>query len=345
MTLGTLSAAAFLCAFAPQDPERVDVFVGGQEGYASFRIPALLVTPKGALLAFCEGRKKGAGDAGDIDLVLKRSSDGGRTWGPLKIVHEEGGDEKITIGNPCPVVDRATGTIWLPMTRNNLRVFVMKSDDDGVTWAAPVEITRDVMKPEWDWVATGPGVGIQTKSGRLVLPCDNKQTVDGKPVRRSHILYSDDHGKSWKIGGVLDVNTNECQVVEREDGTLLLNMRSYHGRNLRAIATSKDGGLTWSDVTFDPALVEPVCQASLIRFKGGLLFSNPASKKRANMTVRASFDDGATWPIAKVLDPGPSGYSCLAELPDATLACLFERGEKSYRDRIVLARFTMGGLK
>ncbi len=334
---------------AAASPDQVDVFVRGQDGYHTYRIPAVVVSTKGTVLAFCEGRKHNQRDHGDIDLLLKRSFDGGKTWGRQQLVFEEGGTAEITIGNPCPVVDRTTGVIWLPFCRDNDRIFVTSSDDDGATWAKPVEITRTVKDPAWSWYATGPGCGIQLKSGRLVIPCDHK--VGTPQTFRSHIIYSDDHGATWKRGGVLGDHTNECQIVERQDGTLLLNMRSYHQKNRRAIATSKDGGLSWSEVTLDPALIEPVCQASLVRFSdrdgrstGRLLFSNPASTKREKMTVRLSKDDGRTWPIARLLHEGPAAYSALVVLPDGTLGCLYERGTKSSYEKISFARFTLDWL-
>lgn len=343
-------------------PKEIDVFVSGKDGYHTFRIPAVIATKKGTLLAFCEGRKKGRGDSGDIDLVLRRSSDGGKTWGPLQVVADFGPD---TVGNPCPVVDQRTGTIWLPLTKNlgnetekHIRdgtskeprtVWLTKSDDDGATWARPVEITASVRRDNWTWYATGPGCSIQLKGGRLVVPCNH--SVAGTKARHSHVMYSDDGGKTWKIGGVLGKDTNECQAVEREDGTLLMNMRSYHGKNRRAVATSKDGGLTWSEVALDDALIESVCQASLIRFttakeggKSRLLFANPASTKREKMTVRLSYDEGKTWPVSRELCGGPSAYSALVALPGGMAGCLYERGEKSPYERIAFARFTLDWL-
>lgn len=348
---------------AAAPPDKFDVFVSGKEGYHTFRIPALIVSPKGTVLAFCEGRRNSTSDTGDIDTVLKRSLDGGRTWQPLQVVADDGPN---TIGNPCPVVDRDTGTIWLPLTRNlgdegqgviidgkskgSRTVWLTHSMDDGVTWAKPIEITAAVKRDDWTWYATGPGCGIQLKSGRLVIPCDHK--VLGTKAYRSHVMYSDDHGRTWKVGGVLGEKTNECQIVERSDDSLMLNMRSYHGKNRRAVAISKDGGLTWSEVTLDEGLMEPVCQASFIRFgarkageaKDRLLFANPASTKREKMTVRLSPDGGATWPVGKVLHEGPAAYSALAELADGTIGCLYECGEKSAYERITWARFPLAWL-
>lgn len=331
------------------------VWVSGQDGYHTYRIPALIVSPRGTLLAFCEGRKTSASDTGTIHLLIKRSRDGGKTWEKQQILWEDGDN---TCGNPCPVVDRATGTIWLLLTHNigsdnetrivsrtgkgTRTVWVTKSTDDGVTWSKPVEITRDVKADDWTWYATGPGVGIQTKSGRLVIPCDHK--VAGSKALGSHVIYSDDQGKTWKRSTAVGPGCNECQVAELKDGSLVLNMRSYQGGNRRLLSFSKDGGKTWTDPVKDESLIEPVCQASLLRHpgeSGGLLFSNPASTKREKMTVRLSKDDGKTWPISRVLHEGPAAYSCLAVLPDGTITCLYERGDRSPYTTITLARFPL----
>ena len=358
--------AAFSWLQAADNLTQEAVFVAGQGGYHSYRIPAVIASAKGTLLAFCEGRKEGRGDSGNIDLVLRRSSDGGQTWGALQLVADDGPN---TIGNPCPVVERRSGVIWLPVTHNlgsdkedaikagtgqgTRTVWVCKSTDDGLTWSKPVEITSTVKPKEWSWYATGPGNAIQLSSGRLLVPCDHR--VLGSDVLRSHVIYSDDLGENWKLGGVLDDKTNECAVVELSDGSLLLNMRSYHGKKCRAIATSHDGGLTWSEVKLDPALPDPVCQGSLIRYStraaqgmNRLLFSNPASTKREKLTVRLSLDEGRTWPMGRELTPGPAAYSSLVVLPktntdqtDQWIGCLYERGEKSAYETITFARFSL----
>lgn len=337
---------------AAREPFQTAVFRSGRDGYHTYRIPALIVTKKGALLAFAEGRKHGAGDSGDIDLLLKRSFDQGNSWGAAQLIADFGED---TAGNPAPVLDRRTGTIWLLLTRNPGRVterqivegtaegtrtvWITYSRDEGASWAPPVEITASVKRPEWTWYATGPGNGIQLRSGRLVIPCDH--VVAGTRAMHSHVIYSDDGGRSWKIGGVAPEKTNECAVAELADGTLILNMRSYHGRNRRAVALSRDGGLSWADFRLDDALIEPVCQASLIRWRGNrLLFSNPADLRRVNMTVRLSPDGGRTWPLARRIHAGPAAYSSLAALKGGRIGLLYERGEVGPYEEICFARFS-----
>jgi len=188
--------------------------------------------------------------------------------------------------------------------------------------------------------------------GRLLIPCDHSLVLPDDPDGyNSHVIYSDDHGRTWRLGGVIRPAVNECQVVELSDGTLLLNMRNYdRSRTTRALATSADGGITWSAVRHDPVLLEPICQASLLRYasrppddRDRLLFSNPAHaepSQRRDLTVRMSDDGGKTWPVSRLLWPGPAAYSCLAVLPDGGLACLFEAGAKHPYERITLARFT-----
>lgn len=354
----TMRVHRFSASGAFEEPaEQIDVYTSGEDGYDTYRIPSVIVTAKGMVLAFCEGRRNSRSDAGDIDIVLKRSADGGKTFSDQQVVWDDGTN---TCGNPCPVVDGATGTIWLLLTHNlgtdherdivagkseNTRtVWVANSTDDGLTWTKPVEITSTTKKPDWAWYATGPGCGIQTRSGRLVIPCDH--IVTGGDMWSSHVIFSDDHGKTWQLGGTAPPKTNECEVVELSDGRLLLNMRNYNREHpCRAIAVSEDEGMTFSEVSYDAALVEPVCQASVRRYGIGesnaILFSNPAQTKgRARMTVRLSEDDCQTWPKSRVLHYGPAAYSCLAVLPDGTILCLYERGWSQPYETIVLARFS-----
>jgi len=343
------------------------LFVQGVGGYNNYRIPSLLTTNAGTLLAFCEGRE--GGDSSDIDLLMRRSEDGGKTWSRKQVVWDQG---RNVCGNPCPVQDQDTGVIWLLLTWNDSRdsgrkinngtskdtrrVYVCSSEDDGRTWSKPIEITATTKKKDWLWYATGPGVGIQLRQGpykgRLVIPCD----YTDKNGNGSHIIYSDDHGNSWQLGGSVSGGCNECQVVELADGKLLLNMRMQkNGRGKRGIAMSEDGGRTWSELKLDPVLIEPICQASLLRYtlastngKNRLLFSNPASEPsdgqsrgdRVKMTIRLSYDEGTTWPVSKLLHDGPSAYSCLAIMPDGDIGCLYEGGEVRYGE-IVFAKFSL----
>jgi len=334
-------------------PRHADVFRGGEDGYHTYRIPSVIATRKGTLLAFCEGRKHSARDQSPTDMVLKRSLDGGTTWSPMQIVVRAVPDAAM---DPCPIVDRTTGTIWLVYDRwpegykgaeikgigtDAVTVWETHSADDGATWSEPRDLTATTKKPEWTGIAHGPGVGIQTRSGRLVVPCNHYSNG-----RWCVLITSDDHGATWRLGGEVGPKMSESQVVELADGALMLNMRSYRGKRRRAIATSADGGTTWSEIADDPTLIEPVCQASFLRYtlasehgRNRLLFSNPAHEKsRINGTIRLSYDEGKTWPVAKTLVPGDFAYSCLAVLPDLSMGCLYET--EGYR-RIRFARFTL----
>ena len=361
ITLTVLSAQAEVI----QTP----VFVSGQDGYDTYRIPAVVTSKQGTVLAFCEGRMAGRSDTGNIDLLVKRSIDNGVTWSQQHVVWDDAGN---TCGNPAPVVDEKTGTIYLLMTWNRgddhekdiiagkskdtRRVYVTQSDDDGVTWSSPKEITSTIKKPNWTWYATGPGAGIQLLKGkykgRLVIPCDFIEAETKQYY--SHVIYSDDHGASWELGGVTpEPQVNECEVVELNTGELMLNMRNYdRAKHQRQVAISDDGGATWTTQRHDTALIEPICQASIRRVgkmrgthKRDILFSNPAHEKsRVNMTVRLSRDNGATWPHALVLHEGPSAYSDLVVLDNKRIACLYERGDKHAYETITFATSTFNDL-
>ncbi|NUQ64901.1 MAG: exo-alpha-sialidase [Pirellulales bacterium] len=345
------------------EPQFADVFVGGQDGYASYRIPSVIATPKGTLLAFCEGRKFNSLDESPTDMVLKRSCDGGKTWGALQIVVKAVPEAAM---DSCPVIDRPSGKVVLVydlwpeyikdtwpsdyhrkpgLGRDSVTAWVTTSSDDGVTWSEPIDITATTKKPHWSNFIHGPGVGIQMRSGRIVIPCCYQQGA-----WRNFSIHSDDHGKTWQLGGEVPTpGVDESQVVERLDGSLLLNMRSSRGKGCRAIATSKDGGQNWSELVDCPALPEPVCQGSILRYtwpnqhgKSRILFCNPGtSKGREQGTVRLSYDEGATWSVAKVIFPGYFGYSCLALLPDMTIGCLFETAGCG---KITYASFTLDWL-
>ncbi|MBI1318380.1 MAG: hypothetical protein GC168_05430 [Candidatus Hydrogenedens sp.] len=351
-------------------PQREALWVSGEGGYHTYRIPSLLALPENVVLAFCEGRKNSRSDTGDIDLMLRRSEDGGATWGPQQVLWDDGPN---TCGNPCPVYDRNTGKVLLLLTHNpgdtsesrivasegagTRTVWIMESEDLGQTWTDPVEITGQTKLRDWTWYATGPGVGIQLtqgdKAGRLVIPCDHKAVGD-LAGDYAHVIYSDDHGATWQIGGITDDGGNESQVVELNDGRLMLNVRrsAKNDAKHRLLAYSADAGETWAPLFADEELPGPRCQGSVIRANApgsgadALLFSNPAdSDKRIRMTVRYSEDAGDTWPHARVLHDGPTAYSSLTLLPDGSVGCLYECGGEDSYEMITLARFPLEWVK
>jgi sialidase-1 len=340
----------------------------GTGKYNNYRIPSIIVTKKGTLLAFCEGRE--AGDSGDIDLLLKRSADNGRTWSAEQVVWDDGTN---TCGNPCPVVDEETGRIWLFLTWNNGEdneteiiqktassprlPYVCWSDDDGQTWSEPEPLPETCRNDSWGWYATGPGIGIQVKNGpyrgRLVIPANHSYDDPEGTVRNgpygygAHVLYSDDHGKTWNRSESIKHGCNESQVTELSDGTLVMNMRSYNSQYCRAVAFSHDGGESWSDIKHDGQLAESKCQASLYNFgiyrkEKLFLFSNPAVPVgRTAMTIKASFDDCKSWSNSKLIYAGPSAYSCLVKLPNGQVGLFFEAGEKNPYEKMVFISFKL----
>jgi len=362
VTMGVLAFASH--AKAPPLFEEMDVFVGGLDDVNTYRIPSVICTKKGTLLVFAEGRRDSTVDGSPTHLVLKRSvGNAGRwrppsrrgcvpdrrsrkvnmTWKPMQTLLET--DGKSAFMNPVPIIDQTDGAIHLlvdchsygPKRRGVLH---FKSTDEGATWAGPTDITEGVGRK-----ALGPGVGIQMRSGRLVAP-----VYDG-------VIYSDDHGKTWKSGGRTTGPVSETQVVELTDGSLMLNTRSAPNRT---VCISKDAGDTWGEPWKDETLTEPElwggCQASLIRFtavadgfaKNRLLFSNPADPKhRFKMTVRISYDEGKTWAVSKVINEGTGAYSCLTVLPDNTIGLIYETGNSydtgivEYYAKLSFARFNL----
>jgi sialidase-1 len=338
--------------FAVSAFDESTLFKSGEEGYSNYRIPSLITTKDGSLLAFCEARKDNRGDSGNIDLIVKRSTDNGLTWSSPIVVWDAGPE---TAGNPCPVVDQKTGRIinilcWNLATdhgkdlhagtaKDTRRVFQTHSDDDGLTWTEPKDITAAVKDPSWWWYATGPGIGIQLEKGihkgRLVIPANHTT----KDYYGAHTLYSDDGGDTWSVSNTIKPTVNESQVVELSDGRLMMNMRSQglaetkRPRNgYRSIAFSTNGGESWTPPRFDKTLGDPRCQGSIIRFnKDTLLFSNPNPAIKADrgdrirMTVRSSSDDGKTWPGELLIYEGPSAYSSLAKTPDGKVGLLYEK--------------------
>ncbi len=325
-----------------------DLFESNTAGYHCFRIPSLLTTPDGIILAFCEARRDSCRDHADVDLVMRRSLDGGRTWSKLTVLFN---DDEHTIGNPCPVVDQRTGTIWLPFCRDNRSILMTSSSDAGLTWSEPVDITSVAKRDDWHWVGTGPGHGIQLQSGRLLIPCWADETPQLGQRQTSYVFYSDDSGRTWSIGGALTSNqSDECEVVELHDGTVYMNARSRQNQKKRAIAISRDEGRSWSPVSFDPLLPEPSCQGAVMRVMhrtpsqaGSLVLVFPRNPNaRQNLTVHLSHDEGLTWAQRRSIYTGPAAYSDLTVNADQQVLCLFEKDNYS---SLSLARFNLSWIK
>jgi len=344
----------------------------GEGNYKGYRIPSVVVSTKGTLIAFAEGRNDN-GDSGDIDLVLKRSTNNGKSWSKEILVWN---DELNTCGNPCSVVDKETGRIWLFMTWNNgadseskiinkisasSRIpYICYSDDDGLTWSKPVDLAPTCKDSSWGWYATGPGFGIQLKNGkhqgRLVIPANHTYDDPTGIVRKgpysygAHVLISDDHGKTWRMSTSIRPGCNESQVTELSNGTLLMNMRSYNGRSSRAISLSSDGGETWSAIEHDYQLVESICQASILNYgiykrKPIQFFSNPAvTVGRTHMTIKYSENDCQDWAGSTLIDANHSAYSCLVKLPNGNVGIFYETGIKKAYESIRFMSFRPGKL-
>ena len=300
---------------------QTDLFEAGKDGYALYRIPGIVCTATGTLLAYCEARKSNRGDWGTIDIMLRRSTDGGRTWGPRQKIADVPGpksknpvalaqklatDGEVTYNNPVAIVDHQSSVggksvVHFLFCLEYMRCFYMRSDDDGQTFSTPVEITTtfDRFRPDYDWkvLATGPNHGIQLRTGRLVVPVWISPGTGGHAHRPSvtSVIYSDDHGQSWQRGQIAVPDTpewiipNETVVAELADGRVMLNVRSESKAHRRIITTSPNGATNWSKPVFDDALLEPICMASLVRVStaasGGrnrLLFANPDNLSRAD---------------------------------------------------------------
>ena len=323
----------------------------GDDGSKFYRIPGLATSNQGTLLAIYDIRYKHIGDLpADIDVGLSRSTDGGQTWEPMQVLMDIGGsDTKEGVGDPAILVDRKSGRIWvvaiwahngksLRDSKPGLKLgesgqlVVSYSDDDGKTWSEPRNITAEAA-PGRDWhiLFNGPGAGITMRDGTLVFAA---QYWDAKNLPYSTILWSRDGGKSWHVGSGAKPNTTEAQVVELDDGSLMLNMRDNRGGS-RSVAISRDLGQTWTEhPTTRKALPEPVCQASLLRVasikdgapKSLIAFFNPHSTKgRKDMTLQLSEDEGMSWPRRQLINPATCcGYSSLAMIDAKTIGVLYE---------------------
>jgi Neuraminidase (sialidase) len=361
--------------------EKMDLFEANSGGYAHYRIPGLVVTKRGAILAYCEARRSTGGDWGTIDILMRRSTDGGKTWGPPRKVVSPPKDvtknpvalarklarlDEITLNNPVAIADQKTGAVHFLYCVEYARCFYCRIDDDGETFTEPGEITAtfERFRPEYPWkvLATGPGHGIQLSNGWLLVPVWLSTGTGGHAHRPSavSVIYSDDHGQTWGRGEIVvahpnPINPSETAAVELADGRVMLNIRHESEPHLRGVTISQDGATGWSQMRLDEALPEPICSGSLVRLskrpesdKDRMLFVNPHNpwgRERRNLTVKLSEDEGRTWPISRVIEPGPSGYADLAVGPDGTIYCFYERGTAGSRAlnprSLRLARFNV----
>jgi sialidase-1 len=364
-------------ALIAAEPEFFDVFKSQKEGYAQIRIPAVLVTKAGTVLAFAEGRQRPT-DQAENDIIMKRSTDAGRTWSALRVLHDDGAN---SLNNPTVVQEEKGGRIFLWYQRipshvkersaqidtgldgtNIYRNFLLTSDDDGVTWSKPLDVTRTTKRPtRGTTIASGPGIGIQLTrgphAGRLLIPFN-----EGPYGRwQNYAVFSDDAGKTWTFGddvpgalvpdgkGGEHSQINEVQMVELNDGSVLLDSRQFAGAKVRRSSISRDGGKTWSAVREIRDLTDPSCMASTLRYSfnegarpGRLLHSGPDSTKRERGTLYLSTDEGKSWPVKRLLYVGPFAYSVLTKFSDGTIGCLFEADNYG---RITFARIPLSWLE
>jgi sialidase-1 len=395
----TKALSLFLCALCgvltSAEPfiDKQDLFTAGEDpAYNIYHIPGIVVTAKGSVLAWCEARKRPAGvsDWDDIRILLRRSTDDGKTWtAPKSIANVEGPKQKnpfalkmknvdpndVTYNNPVLIADK-DGTVHMLFCLEYERVFYQCSNDDGLTFSAPSEITStfETFKKDYDWkvLATGPNHNIQLKTGRLVVPVWLSTGTGGNAHRPSvtATIYSDDAGKTWKAGDIAVpctdewINPNETVAIELNDGSVMLNVRSESKAHRRLVTTSKDGATGWSTPKFDDALLEPICMGGIVRYNHGdqnlILFSNPhnlekdkgkaepgKSRDRKNVSVKISRDEGQTWPVNKTIEPGPSMYSDIAVTKAGTILCFYGRGTKPgfAGAGLTLARFNLPWLE
>ncbi len=351
-----------------KDPriKRVVVRREGDDNSKSYRIPGLAVTPKGTLIACFDIRWNGSGDLpGNIDVGVMRSTDNGDTWGEMIVAmdydHNEPDSQGNGVGDAAILVDNVTGHIFLAALwsfGNNAwhhskpgfeptetgQLVIARSTDDGLTWEKPRSITRQVKQEPWTLCFQGPGAGIQLQDNTLVFPAQF-QNAERKPS--SCFIFSRDHGETWQISPAAIPGappTSESQIVQLEDGSLLMTMRNESGIKERLWSWWK-----WNDqlengewVDTCTMVKDPTCMAGLTVHPSGLvLLSNNNSTKRERMTIRYSADSGKTWSDGKTLDIRQSAYSCLAILPDGDVGIFYECGETGSVETMTFAKFPL----
>ncbi|MHA1897396.1 MAG: sialidase family protein [Promethearchaeota archaeon] len=324
-----------------------DVFISGKEGYASFRIPALLALPNNVVLAFAEGRVYSSSDFGDIDLVMKRSTDGGRTWSELRVLWDAG---SLAVQNPSPVYIPSQNKVILAVTLDRYQMHILESNDSGLTWSTPRKV-ENARHTDWVWSVNGPGHAILLNNDRILIASAHYKNG----IWDSHFVYSDDFGETWQLGYIFNEKSNECQAVQLLNGsvyTILRQNREAPDPHYKKIAISDDYGESVSRIWVHKDLLDPICESSIIGFDNShnqagrfnntkqiLLYAGPNSLNRENMTIKLSLDQGETWNISKTIYPAASGYSDLAILNGSSVLCLFENGKFLSHGRITLVNF------
>lgn len=325
----------------------------GEDAVNTYRIPGIAVTNKGTLISVYDIRYNNSADLpGNIDVGMSRSTNGGSSWEPMKVIMDMGAPhENNGVGDPAILVDPSNGRIWVAAlwSKGNRSIagslpgispdttgqfVVVSSDDDGRTWSAPQTLTPQIKNPAWHLFFNGPGAGIAMQNGNLVFPA---QYWDENRKPWSTIIYSEDHGKNWigKLNGP-KINTTESQVIETTPGVLMLNMRDNRG-GFRSVATTSNLGKSWTEhATSFNTLPDPVCMGSILKasvrskeqLREVVFFSNAnTSSGRFNITIKASMDLGESWPAEKQLlidERNCYGYSCLVRINESTIGLLYE---------------------
>ena len=361
-------------------PEDVTPHVRKRIGYAlrkryddhvhTSRIPVLARTPQGTLLCAYDLRRSKRRDLQeDIDVGLSRSTDGGRTWEPMRVIMDMGQygglpRNRNGCGDAGLVVDQNTGEVFCAAVwvwdklgthqwddggsdvgfkiGESAQFLMVRSQDDGITWSEPENLTRSLKDPAWVLLAPAPQAGITLRDGTLVMLIEglaegDPNSVDHQKQAFSGIMTSNDHGKTWTVGSIEARGSGECQVVELRDGTLLMNSRTSRPAKYRSIYDSHDQGRSWqTHPTHRNTLIESSCNGSLIniafshdgQWRNALLFTNCHTQvERFNQMIQVSFDEGYTWPdeYHLLLDEGlGNGYPSLAQIDDEHIGIVYE---------------------
>ncbi len=338
-------------------PRKTVLWRANEDSIHAHFVYGLAVTTRGTILAFAEARIRDGADDGAHHIVMKRSTDGGNTFSASKVLVNS--DHGQSWANPTIVQDAKTGRLFLFYALNHgndsSQVFYMTSTDDGLTWSGIVEVTHlfDGNPHGWTFHLPGPGHGIQLKNKRLIVPVWHRKSISFAAADRMYgvnCIYSDDHGKTWKNGWDAPVGEfNESQVVEKANGDVLLVGRMYSPQygSFQAKVTSRNRGANWqAPAVYDEGLTGAVCDIGLTRYAlkpNIILVSQPADlKKRRDLTIRLSKNEGATWPVSKLLQEGSATYSDLAVLPDGGILCLYGHGGSRHMpDVVTVARFSL----